>query len=327
MIFTEFFGLGGKIGINCFLLITGYFMCMQEFKLSKLIKLYLQVKIYAFGIALIFWVSGYELFSFKEGFKVFFDIAYEMNNGFVTAFLALYVITPFLNILIHHMERWRHLLLISVLVSIYTITSTFFFNSHFEYLPWYCNMYLIGAYLRMYPSEWMSTKKPVILFATFNFILIWASILVFTYKHRFHIYYLVNDSNKLLALTCSISLFLLFKIMPMGYHPWINKLAASTLGVLCIHASSDTMRKWLWGDVLHNVDMYTNPWLSVHAILSVIGIWCVCTLIDQIRLNCIEPPIMRIIDSHFVPWVSKKMTIISNALGKQAVKANKLSRD
>lgn len=120
MIFTEFFGLGGKIGINCFLLITGYFMCMQEFKLSKLIKLYLQVKIYAFGIALIFWVSGYELFSFKEGFKVFFDIAYEMNNGFVTAFLALYVITPFLNILIHHMERWRHLLLISVLVSIYT---------------------------------------------------------------------------------------------------------------------------------------------------------------------------------------------------------------
>lgn len=37
------FGAWGKTGINCFLLITGYFMCMSNFTLRKLLKLYLQI--------------------------------------------------------------------------------------------------------------------------------------------------------------------------------------------------------------------------------------------------------------------------------------------
>lgn len=37
------FGGWGKIGINCFLLITGYFMCKSEFTWQKLLK-------YIFGL-------------------------------------------------------------------------------------------------------------------------------------------------------------------------------------------------------------------------------------------------------------------------------------
>ena len=39
-IYLYIFGWFGKTGINCFLLITGYFMCKQNFSWQKLLKLY-----------------------------------------------------------------------------------------------------------------------------------------------------------------------------------------------------------------------------------------------------------------------------------------------
>ena len=38
-IFYLIFGCGGKTGINCFVLITGYFMCKSKITLRKFLKL------------------------------------------------------------------------------------------------------------------------------------------------------------------------------------------------------------------------------------------------------------------------------------------------
>ena len=46
MIFLQLFGFAGKIGINCFVFITGYFMIKSQFKFEKLLKLYLEIKFY-----------------------------------------------------------------------------------------------------------------------------------------------------------------------------------------------------------------------------------------------------------------------------------------
>lgn len=43
MIFLQLFGFAGKIGINCFVFITGYFMIKSQFKFQKLLKLYLEL--------------------------------------------------------------------------------------------------------------------------------------------------------------------------------------------------------------------------------------------------------------------------------------------
>ena len=39
-IFLYLFGWAGKTGINCFVLITGYFMCKSEISLRKFLKLF-----------------------------------------------------------------------------------------------------------------------------------------------------------------------------------------------------------------------------------------------------------------------------------------------
>ena len=94
-------------------------------------------------------------------------------------------------------------------------------------------------------------------------------------------YFFISDSNKVLALVTGVSLFLFFRSLKLGYSKTINTVAASTFGVLLIHANSDTMRRWLWRDVCNNVGAYDNGKIVIHAIVCVVNIYTVCTLIDM----------------------------------------------
>ena len=52
-------GAWGKVGINCFVLITGYFMCEKSISLRKFLKLYLEIVFYALVLNAIFALTGY----------------------------------------------------------------------------------------------------------------------------------------------------------------------------------------------------------------------------------------------------------------------------
>ena len=109
-------------------------------------------------------------------------------------------------------------------------------------------------------------------------------------------YFFVSDSNKPLALITAICAFMYFKNLNIGHSEFINNEAASAFGVLLIHANSDTMRQWLWRDTLNNVGMYNSIWLPVHAIVSVVGIYIICTVIDMIRIRAFEKPLFRYLE-------------------------------
>lgn len=66
--FLLLFGWGGKTGINCFVLITGYFMCTSNITKKKFIKLLGEVLFYNVAIWGVFLFSGYESFSVKVFF-------------------------------------------------------------------------------------------------------------------------------------------------------------------------------------------------------------------------------------------------------------------
>ena len=59
-IFLLLFGAWGKTGINCFLMITGYFMCKSRIAARKFLKLFLQILLYNVVIYVLFLVAGYE---------------------------------------------------------------------------------------------------------------------------------------------------------------------------------------------------------------------------------------------------------------------------
>lgn len=50
--FSLLFGWGGKTGIDCFILITGYFMCQSQASVRKFLKLVLEIEFYRLVIYL-----------------------------------------------------------------------------------------------------------------------------------------------------------------------------------------------------------------------------------------------------------------------------------
>lgn len=62
-IFLFLFGAWGKTGINCFVIITGYFMCKSKITLEKYTKLILEILFYNFVLAFLFLLTGYGTWS------------------------------------------------------------------------------------------------------------------------------------------------------------------------------------------------------------------------------------------------------------------------
>lgn len=110
-------------------------------------------------------------------------------------------------------------------------------------------------------------------------------------------YVLVFDSNTFLAVVTAVFAFLFFKNIKIPYSKVINSIAASTFGVLLIHANSDAMRQWLWKDVVDCIGHYEDRFMPVYSTVCVVSIFVICVLIDIIRINIIEKPFFRLVRS------------------------------
>ena len=63
-----------------------------------------------------------------------------------------------------------------------------------------------------------------------------------------------------------------------------------------IHANSACMRQWLWKDVLNVPNHFYSNHFILYAILSVLLVFTICTILDQIRIRFIEKYIFLYID-------------------------------
>ncbi len=300
-LFLWMFGMWGKTGINCFLLITGYFMCTSEITLKKFIKFLVQIYLYKFVIYAIFLATGYETFSVVRIAKLFMPL-WSINSNFVGCFLVFYLTIPFWNILIRSMSKKYHQLLLLLLLSVYTILGSVpTFGVSFNYVTWFGIIYLIASYIRLYPQKIYENRRLWEWVTLFSVILAICSMLFMQFFVGKMAQYFVADSNKFFAVVVAISSFLWFKNINLRYNKIINTLGAATFGVLLIHANSNAMRTWLWKDVVDCVGLYALPlWqLILYSVGSVIIIFILCSLIDIFRAKYLEPKYMVYIERKF----------------------------
>ena len=298
----------GKVGINCFVLITGYFMCQSHISPVKFIKLFSQVLFYNVLIGSIFMLTGYEPFSIAKIIKMLLPIRI-LSDGFVSTFLVFYLCIPFLNVLIHHLNERQHIRLIVFCLLIYVLPATVpGFGITFNYVSWFAVLYFIASFIRFYPKKFYKNQKLWTAAMIGSILASMLSITAFSWIstkiNEFVTYQFLIDSNAILAVVTAVCSFMFFHNLPLGSNRIINTISATTFGVLLIHANSDTMRNWLWKDVLDNVYAYSQPWLYLHVLLSVIGVFVICAGIDLLRMKWVEAPYLR--------WISKKLPAISS---------------
>lgn len=95
----------------------------------------------------------------------------------------------------------------------------------------------------------------------------------------------------------SVLLFCFFKNINIGYNKSINKIAATVFGVFLIHTSGDAMRHFLWNDLFKTPEFYHSDSLYLHAFISALGVFSICSVIDMGRIMWIEKPILNALKS------------------------------
>lgn len=289
-VYLLLFGMWGKTGINCFVLITGYFMCTSNITLKKFLKLLFEIYLYKIIIFICFYIAGYEMLSLKSGLRLILPVT-DVADNFTGCFILFWIAIPFLNVLLKNLTKRQHALLLLLSLSIYVILPLLPFNRVvMNYVTWFIVLYFISSYVRLYQFQLFANRT----WGWLTVLLILLSMLsvVACLKLGRNPYWFVSDSNAILAVLVGISSFMFFKDASIPYNKFINTLGASTFGVLLIHANSDAMRTWLWYDMLNNVGWFGNSIIAViaHSIMSVVLIYTLCTVIDWLRIKLLERP-------------------------------------
>ena len=302
-IYLLILGWGGKTGINCFVLITGYYMCKSQITLKKGIKLLGEVLFYNIAVYFFFVIYGYRTFSAFSFLNDVFPFT-SISDGFTSCYLIFFCFIPFLNVLVNNLTKKQHQLLLLLSFIFFSFLPALGIEYRFNYVGWFFVIFFAGSYLRLHqPFATLPLSKTALLFVL-CLILSWLSVCVCSYAASTlhwdigNSYFAVSDSNKPLAIVTAVFAFLFFKKIDIGHSKIINTIAASTFGVLLIHANSDTMRQWLWSGVLDNTGHY-NGNIILHSVIGILLVYCICTLIDFLRIRYIESPFFRLFDSLF----------------------------
>lgn len=144
-VFYYIFGMWGKTGINCFVLITGYFMCKSDITMRKFMKLYLLIVFYRIVIWGIFILCGKDTFSFGQVVRYILPFV-RLDKGFTPCFMTFFLFIPFLNILVRNISQRQHLLLALLLLFVHT--EPLYIPGGlvvYNYVSWFVTLYFIAS--------------------------------------------------------------------------------------------------------------------------------------------------------------------------------------
>lgn len=303
-LFFYLFGMWGKTGINCFVLITGYFMCTSTITLRKFLKLYLQVVFYGFLFLVAHSIWDGECVSVKDTVLTLLPFRNIVSDSFFQAYIVWWLFIPFLNVMIRGLSKKQHLYLIVLCVSVFSCYSWIPYTYiALNPICWFSTIYVIAAFLRLYPDAVprIAVSKPGGVFAA-CVVLSMVSVVFLSFWNdycnvREVPYSLVSDFERPMALVTSVVSFHYFLNLKIGYSKLINLIGASTFGILLLHTNPHIVH-WLWVIACDCAHHYDTNYYWAYAIGVCVVIFATCSFIDIIRINTIEKWMFSMIDRY-----------------------------
>ena len=300
--FSNFFLGASQCGVNIFFIISGYFLINSSFKLSRVVNIWLETVFYSllWCVVLIVKSRTFSL-SFLSAFIPFTSNSY----WFVTNYLLILLLFPFLNRFILDFDKTKTFIgMVVLFVAFCLIPSIFPSSSVIPYLSfgggydivWSVICYLTGAYIRVYAPKIRKRTQIICLMASLFLIPLSVTFLhairdmhnaitdmiyIYIFKEKDSI---MISYSSVFVYAASISLFLIFKdirVKSERIKHAINYVASLTFAVYLIH-NNDLIIDDLWTEL--NPSRYENSsFLFVYMIICVLGIFAVCCLLEAAR--------------------------------------------
>ena len=273
--------------VDIFIIISSYFIVDSKFKAKSVFRVAIGgVWLYSVVFSAIGMLVSGDAPSKMDILKIVFPF-YTKKFWFVNSYVLFYVLSPFLNKLIHNLNKTQHTALAIILFAVFCIRATFSLMTWTQdvsggmgillFMP----LYAIATWLKKYYKK---DNKPI------KYILIFFScsiLLVFSKKVLMLIGIGADYATKLYGYTSFVVVIEAFAIFLafLNMKPiigktgaFINRVAKNSFSVYIIHFA---MMGVLFTDILH-VDRYIDNVLTgVPAVLiAVIIVYVFCTLVD-----------------------------------------------
>ena len=303
--------LGGAIGNCAFVIIGGYLLCMKEFDSRRIIKLWLQTFFYSVVCGLIAFKMGLIDVTIKKIVMMLLPITYN-EYWFISSYLILIILVPFLNPLLHNISKNKHKGFIGIGVLIFslipTITRDFWMDSN-NLILFFIVLYAVGAYIRMYS---IPGNKKYLLYAVLLMILVGTSIwgLAYinqTFNKNIDIFTLVWPTYRFPGLLTALCLFLGFKDLQLPYGKIITFFSTSVFSVYLLHIGR--LQKWIFHELLDDTYVYTHWYFPLWLLAIVLLVFITCVIIDKVRIYLVErpmEPLVKVQAERINVWLKKK---------------------
>lgn len=306
------------VSVNCYVLISGYFLVKSQFKLKKLALLWFQILFYSIVIYFILVIIGAASFDIKSLVYTFFPII-TRRWWFATCYIALYVLVPFLNIAIKAMSKTQMQTLILILAVMFCIPYDAFNAAGGYSFIWFVFLYFTAAYIRLYKPSFSHLKSKasnLIIYFIFIFVMLLLKFvkayLSIRLKGNEIMPFLFYSYNSIFILIASIMLFVFFlkvNIKNEKICRSINVVASLAFGVFLIH-SHFALRDKLW-IYLGSQNYISSPIMVLHLISCVVLVFTVCAIIEYLRKLLFKKAKIDLLIGHIVKSISTKLKNIA----------------
>ena len=284
----------GTCAVDLFVLITGYFLITSTtLGVRRFLSIYVETVFYLVSITLVFLLSGQA--TWGDLAKSFFPLA-PTKFGYVTKYLGLILLAPFLSRLALSLSKKQYEVLLLILLLLNT-TLVYGFPLGNLYgggwsLMWFICLYFVAGYLRLHGNSGVWMRRCPWLIAYVIGVIVWASIQFFGVKQ------VALDYHSVITFSIAFSLFVLAKNTGITDSRLIRFFAPNTFGVYLIH-----QHNLIIGCLVSVLSISYNGGGIYSAWVIGASIYVVCTLIDKLRVLMFD--VLKI--SNLYMQVEKKM--------------------
>lgn len=308
-VFRAVLTFGGTTGVNIFVLISGYYSVKSKPRAKKAVLLISQTVFYCIVSYLVSCAVGVN--AFRPKYLFYSSIPFVSNKGywFITIYILLYALIPFINGGLQKLTKTQHILLIALFLIVWNIipkTYGYFFSGQsygLSELGWFVFAYSVGAYLRMYPIKLYKHRGiAILLFIGVSALLIASKILLETnvsfsgikgtvFKVVLN---LIGDSSLYgpISFVFSVLALIVFQQSKLKPNRVVYMISASTFGVYLIH-DSIWLKRFIWDDLFNLKGLSDSPHFVVDLFIVMIITFICCSIIDILRKKLLEEPIFN----------------------------------
>lgn len=154
------------VAVNVYMLISGYFLVESSFKVGRLLSLICQVLFYSMLVPVVLGCVGVlpvETITVYQLLQYVFPTLME-HYWFVTAYVLMYLLSPFLATAVHHMSKRKLQITLVLLLAVMSLSKSVLpvqlemDNFGYDAL-WFVCVYLVASYIRLYGIPFFSSAK------------------------------------------------------------------------------------------------------------------------------------------------------------------------